>query len=100
MKDFGDTIPGHGGVTDRFDCQMIMAMFAYIYYWSFIAQPKLSVGHVLEMALKLNDQQQLELFAKLGFTLVGQGAVAGSVMPALEQALAAADTVSLRHQGG
>ncbi len=22
MKDFGDTIPGHGGVTDRFDCQV------------------------------------------------------------------------------
>ena len=22
MKDFGDTIPGHGGITDRFDCQV------------------------------------------------------------------------------
>jgi phosphatidate cytidylyltransferase len=99
MKDFGDTIPGHGGVTDRFDCQMIMAMFAYIYYWSFIAQPQMSVGHVLEMALKLNDQQQLELFAKLGFTLLGQGSIEGTVMPALEQALAAADAASLRNQG-
>jgi hypothetical protein len=22
LKDFGDTIPGHGGLTDRFDCQV------------------------------------------------------------------------------
>jgi hypothetical protein len=44
MKDFGDTIPGHGGVTDRFDCQMIMAMFAYLYYWTFVARTERSVG--------------------------------------------------------
>lgn len=44
MKDFGQTIPGHGGVTDRFDCQMIMAMFAYLYYWTFVAKAAPSVG--------------------------------------------------------
>jgi hypothetical protein len=44
MKDFGDTIPGHGGVTDRFDCQMIMAMFAYLYYWTFVARTERGVG--------------------------------------------------------
>jgi phosphatidate cytidylyltransferase len=22
IKDFGDTIPGHGGIVDRFDCQV------------------------------------------------------------------------------
>ena len=31
IKDFADTIPGHGGVTDRMDCQMLNGAFVYIY---------------------------------------------------------------------
>lgn len=31
IKDFGDTIPGHGGLTDRFDCQIMMAMFTFVW---------------------------------------------------------------------
>ena len=30
-KDFGDAIPGHGGVTDRCDCQVVTAPFVYLY---------------------------------------------------------------------
>lgn len=53
MKDFGDTIPGHGGVTDRFDCQLIMAMFAYLYYWNYVAAPATTLGEVLEVSQHL-----------------------------------------------
>lgn len=51
MKDFGQTIPGHGGVTDRFDCQMIMAMFAYVYYWNYVASAELTVGDALDVSV-------------------------------------------------
>ncbi|GBF97085.1 phosphatidate cytidylyltransferase [Raphidocelis subcapitata] len=73
MKDFGDTIPGHGGVTDRFDCQMIMAVFAYLYYWTFVAKQQPGVGDVLDVAQQLDPQQQLELLAMLANMLLGQG---------------------------
>jgi phosphatidate cytidylyltransferase len=47
IKDFGDSIPGHGGMTDRMDCQMVMAVISYIYYQSFIAHRRLSVDSLL-----------------------------------------------------
>ena len=39
IKDFGDSIPGHGGLTDRFDCMLIMGMFTYIYFNTFVGSP-------------------------------------------------------------
>ncbi|KXZ57004.1 hypothetical protein GPECTOR_1g907 [Gonium pectorale] len=77
MKDFGDTIPGHGGVTDRFDCQIVMAVFAYTYYYSYISKPEVTLGDVLSMATKLNDHDQILLVGKLANLLAGEGLIPG-----------------------
>ncbi|MCO5599685.1 hypothetical protein L7F22_053790 [Adiantum nelumboides] len=70
IKDFGDSIPGHGGISDRMDCQMVMAVFSYIYYQSFIAPPIPTFVDVLNQALNtLTREQQVELYMSVGKVL-------------------------------
>ncbi|KAF9995898.1 hypothetical protein BGZ79_010377 [Entomortierella chlamydospora] len=74
IKDFGHSIPGHGGMTDRMDCQFMMGLFSYMYYQSFIKTTALSVGVVLQSAINnLQGQEQMELFNHMRQYLIGQG---------------------------
>ncbi|KAF2543690.1 hypothetical protein F2Q68_00029729 [Brassica cretica] len=67
LPDFGDSIPGHGGITDRMDCQMVMAVFAYIYHQSFVVPQSLSVDKLLDQIItSLTLEEQQALFTKLG----------------------------------
>lgn len=74
IKDFGDSIPGHGGMTDRMDCQFIMGFFTYIYYHTFIALHKVSLGGVMELAITgLTADEQIELVRGMARYLDNQG---------------------------
>lgn len=94
IKDFGHSIPGHGGMTDRMDCQFIMGFFTFMYYHSFIAIHKVGLGDVMETAINgLTVDEQIELVRGMARYLGNQGAVGTtvSVSPTGSQSLDAFD---------
>ncbi|KAI0645817.1 cytidylyltransferase family-domain-containing protein [Trametes meyenii] len=74
IKDFGHSIPGHGGMTDRMDCQFLMGVFTYVYYSSLIRDNHVTVGSILQTIVSgLTLTEQLELMADLKHYLESQG---------------------------
>lgn len=75
IKDFADTIPGHGGLTDRFDCQTLMGTFTYFYLREIVHGYSNSMSSVITYFGMLSDNDQLKLYKILASKLSGKGMI-------------------------
>ncbi|KAL7409094.1 phosphatidate cytidylyltransferase [Mrakia frigida] len=73
IKDFGHSIPGHGGMTDRMDCQFLMGLFSYVYYSSLIRVNSVTPASVLQTIASMTSEQQVEILSKLSLYVNGKG---------------------------
>lgn len=75
IKDFGDVFPGHGGIMDRFDCQLMMASFHYVYMATFIRSP--NPQKILQQVFQLPEESQLQIYHELQKSLTQGGYLPG-----------------------
>jgi len=70
IKDFHSMFPGHGGVTDRMDCQLIMQLFTHVYLSTFILRPNTTAEHVITLLSNLSTQDKQIVYQYLNRTLI------------------------------
>eukprot|EP01036_Dinobryon_divergens_P024374 gene24374-32819_t len=65
LKDFDSFFPGHGGMMDRMDCQLLMITFNTFYYGNFIASKIQSVDKMLYYVSMMKPDDKLALWEEV-----------------------------------
>ena len=78
IKDFSDSIPGHGGVADRFDCHIVCAFFTYMYLTQVVYHDGHNTERVFDYIMKMDHQEQLNIYTKLQGMLMNNGTLTGA----------------------
>lgn len=65
IKDFSDTIPGHGGFTDRMDCQLLVGIFTSLWLSNFVYIDNLKFGIIITLLGQISHEGKLKVLEYL-----------------------------------